>query len=196
MEGPLAQRVAQVRPEASASRPRRAMTLPELLVAIGVVGAVLAIALPAVSAVRASARTAACASNLRQLGIQFESARSRPGAPLPYFLPGVPASPPTGRGTIADVFPPHAYAQVLFCPSDHRARLTEPDRPESSYRYFPGERMYRAANAGDRNPARTVTAWYGRLTAFGVLGDDEPRHADKSNILWSPDGHVALGDAD
>lgn len=46
---------------------RLAMTLPELLVVLGVIGLLLAIALPAVQAGRESARRTQCASNLRQL---------------------------------------------------------------------------------------------------------------------------------
>lgn len=50
-------------------RNKRAMTLLELLVAIGIIGILLALLLPAVQRVRAAASRAQCASQLRQLGI-------------------------------------------------------------------------------------------------------------------------------
>ncbi len=57
-----------VPPAAHCGRSRRGFTLVELLVVIGIVSLLLAIAYPSLSAVRNSARIAACLSNLR--GIQ------------------------------------------------------------------------------------------------------------------------------
>ena len=47
----------------------RAFTIVELLVVIGVIALLLALTVPATASVRASARSASCQSNLRQLGI-------------------------------------------------------------------------------------------------------------------------------
>lgn len=49
--------------------PKRAFTLIELLTVIAIIGVLTAITIPVVSSVRASAKTAQCQSNLRQLGI-------------------------------------------------------------------------------------------------------------------------------
>jgi prepilin-type N-terminal cleavage/methylation domain-containing protein len=174
----------------SSRRPAQAFTLLELLVTIGIIAVVLTIALPAISAVRNTARASVCSSNLRQLGIRLESLLIKPGSHLPYFIPGVPASPSTGRGTLADTFPMEEYAGVLLCPTDPRSRLPEAERPESSYRYFPGEKMYEEASKGDLNPARTVSRRYLQFDAYGVFADDEPRHAGRVNTVWLPDGHV------
>lgn len=72
---------------------RRGITLTELLVATGIIGTLLSIALPAVQAARESSRRSQCSNNLKQLSLAihgFENSFRKLPSSEPISLEGTP----------------------------------------------------------------------------------------------------------
>lgn len=103
--------------DAAPFRPRRAFTLVELLVVIGIIAVLIALLLPALQRARQQAQQVTCASNLRQMGqalvMYTNETKYYPGhAGLSSGGQPVAAWPPRLRAYLND------NQGVFFCPSN------------------------------------------------------------------------------
>lgn len=95
----------------SACQRRRGFSLVEALIVVGIIGALLALLLPAIQASRESARNVQCKNNLHQLGVAYHLLASRQGA-------GVPVVRSASRwvSTLSPFM--EQSAPMLWCPND------------------------------------------------------------------------------
>ena len=150
---------------------KRAFTLVELLVVIAIIGILIAMLLPAVQAVRESARRIQCANNLKQIGLaglNYESANSH--FPAAYEAEGF--RPGWAWGTF---LLPYAEQENLFDMGDSKNQLFGGGQPlaeptEYSTTVVP---LYRCPsdNGDDINPLRLFHATSNYRAVAGP-GDD------------------------
>lgn len=106
---------------------RRGFTLLELLVVIAILGVLVGLLLPAVQAARENARTANCASNMRQVGLAMAQFCDTHGGRWPETSHTVEPDPVTGLYTQAWIYTIGPYMEdvdaIRICPSDLAGEL-------------------------------------------------------------------------
>ncbi|MEM1210987.1 MAG: prepilin-type N-terminal cleavage/methylation domain-containing protein [Planctomycetota bacterium] len=172
-------------PHATTSRPRRAFSLIELLVVLLILSALIAIAIPVYQSTRDAARSAACLSNLRQLGIALNAYLNTTDGRLPTLNNRVALTDP---GPALDtLFAPPGFPEITpdlhRCPADLDTLYAA-----SGTSYFWNFTL-------DGQSIDTLFSIVGgeATSAVPVLSDKEGFHPnldDRINILYA-DGHAS-----
>ncbi len=99
-------------------RRRRAFTLVELLIVIGIIATLIAILLPVLSRVRVAANRAACASNMRQIGIALVMYANENKGAIPPTAHTAPAAQTWLRVLTPYLGSKEAFENVRISPAD------------------------------------------------------------------------------
>ena len=155
-----------------------AFTLIELLIVIGIVALLIAILLPALGSARHAARSVACLSNLRQMGILLNAYLVDSDGRLPTLdNRDSRAEPGPAMDTLFDEEP-----EVFRCPAD--------DAEPSSFDVRGTSYFWNFLLNGKHVDARNVNEFIPglRLTRVPVFNDIEgfhPNNPDKINVLYA-----------
>ena len=171
----------------------KAFTLIELLVAIAIIGCLVSLMMPSLTAMQQKANSLKCVSNMRQIGVSALLYVNDHGERTPVIepWPSQPVySPSDGAQTILQALGPYGVTtSVLQCPSD----LKGPNyyaKEGSSYQWFPmanGQNTQSVKVVWMNNQNQTMS-----MSRLFLAFDYSAVHNGGSNVLFG-DGHVASG---
>ncbi len=185
---------------------QKSFTLIELLVVVAIIAVLVAILLPALNQAREAGKAAVCASNLRQIGLQFQTYATEYNGKLPRAW----SSDFKYRWWIALCLSYYHLSDIAQINSSMLAILNCPSETRPGYsrnygmnNYINNDNTWGWWSNGwiygvDRFPDSTKTVLAAEnTTGDGVMpwlnaGDPctiNPRHSDRANILFG-DGHV------
>jgi len=159
----------------------KAFTMMEILVVIAVVAVLAAVAIPAASSVLSRAKSAACLSNLRQIGVGLQSYLADHNMQMPNLLAGRRSTSDSGPvidEALADYV---GDRSVFLCPADASIGKS------SGTSYF-----WNTALNSQFTTSLNFLELVDALSRIPILSDKEGwhRHADsKVNFLYA-DGHA------
>lgn len=183
-----------------------AFTLVELLVVIAIIGLLAALLLPAINSSQLRAKRIACESQLRQLGIAFQSFSHDHNGKFPMAVPAAEGGSLefTKAGYLVNGPFYFSYRhfqslvgiidapKILVCPADTRWSATNfASLQNSNLSYFVGvtasfnEPMSMLAGDGNLSVAVTLLP----VKSGEILKWTAEQHRQKGNVLFS-DGHV------
>ena len=164
---------------------RRAFTLIELLVVIAIIGILAAMLLPTLSRAKERGRTAACLSNLHQIGIALQLYVDENNNHLPVMYDKSTNAAATNRPSVDIVLLSQlGSTKVLRCPSDNNKIF---ETTGSSYSWnvlLNGQDAGHPNQLGMIDPLTKVVVFFDKETFHSANG---PKH--DVNFLYA-DQHI------
>jgi prepilin-type N-terminal cleavage/methylation domain-containing protein/prepilin-type processing-associated H-X9-DG protein len=164
----------------------RAFTIVEMLVAISVIGVLIALLLPAVQAARGSARRASCQSNLKQIGLALHAHhdnydRFPMGLEIVFGLRGYAAGGWTFQSRLLPYLEQVAHYERL----NFKTESCIADNAAAAGEGVPSMRLAMLECASDPRAGRIyVDPMFGRFALASYLGVEGDGHRGASGMLY------------
>jgi prepilin-type N-terminal cleavage/methylation domain-containing protein/prepilin-type processing-associated H-X9-DG protein len=172
------------------SRRLSGFTLIELLVVIAIIAILAAILFPVFARARESARTSACNSNVRQLGLAAHMYAQDYDEILPFDHYACNSPSPSHSMLISQILPYIKNSQIFFCPSAQKMGLADIVGSDGNFNSGNvGYYYYSWDSVPSTCPAMGTSTWLCRTFLPNSIGWTTSRIMDESwdtsYWLWS-----------